>query len=53
MDNQIGRKPFGYIYVSFIPPTEDFPSERFYTGQKIFAKKIIILLIPIIMGLEE
>jgi hypothetical protein len=39
MDNQIGEKPFGYIYVSFIPPTEDFPSEHFYIGQKILCEK--------------
>jgi hypothetical protein len=39
MDNQIGKKPFGYIYVSFFPPTETTPFERFYVGQRILSKR--------------
>jgi hypothetical protein len=39
MDNQIGKKPFGYIYVSFFPPTKGTPFERFYIGQKKFTEK--------------
>jgi hypothetical protein len=39
MDNQIGKKPFGYIYVSFFPPTEKTPFERFYIGQRKFSEK--------------
>jgi hypothetical protein len=35
----IGKKPFGYIYVSFFPPTNKKPFERFYIGQKKFTKR--------------
>jgi hypothetical protein len=38
MDNQIGKKPYGYIYVSFFPPTKRAPFERFYIGQKKLSK---------------
>ena len=32
--SQIGKIPYGYIYVSFFPATEKCPIERFYIGQK-------------------
>jgi hypothetical protein len=38
MDNQIGKKPYGYIYVSFFPPTIKHPKEGFYIGQKKLSK---------------
>ena len=38
-DNQIGRRVYGYIYVSFFPPTEKTNFTRFYIGQKKLAKK--------------
>lgn len=30
----IGKIPFGYIYVSFFPATESYPSGAFYIGQR-------------------
>jgi hypothetical protein len=33
MPNEIGKIPYGYIYVSFFPPTKRYPNGSFYIGQ--------------------
>lgn len=35
----IGKIPYGYIYISFFPPTKRHPVERFYIGQRKFSKR--------------
>jgi hypothetical protein len=37
--NSIGKFPYGYIYISFFPPTMNHPAERFYIGQRKFGKR--------------